>query len=541
MLGTVMLFSRVSELAATRTLSHDFVSYVLPASSFSSGLGAPYSDYWDLKPPLLLAHLVPWIELFGTTLRGFYVLYVFWLVLALFCAWRILRMLAPGWLAVAAFASATVVMPATGSLDMFFPSELPGLALVLVGLVLAIEFPGRAWALFAAAFAMTAAGQFKDVYMFAPLVLVAVVWSATSRAKAALLAAAGALAVAVLTIAYLLSTGSLGAYREVLAWKRKEYPVPSLGGVLESTVQLIWDNGSGLVLGLGGSLILAVLWVGLRQAERVVARPEGGTTGRESRADVADDDGTCGGGTRLPQAPSEERSPPVATLVLLLWLFLAAGFALQAKPTYAHYVISLQLPTILAVVAVFALVTQASRPDGRRATLAVSLLALACLIPKPSLVEGYLDQTRSASPRRTIDVLEGLERPQDLAPFRRPGQLTPPGRCLQVAYGWEAGAFHVYGKRPSCSRYFLSNLVNTPRQRNELGSQVIAGGPAVVVYRPQDADLVVPTYEHETFPWAKVLTDCYTERYPGTFVARQAGRAAVSACIGKANAEAWAP
>ena len=35
---------------------------------------------------------------------------------------------------------------------------------------------------------MTAAGQFKDVYMFAPLVLVAVVWSATSRAKAALLA-----------------------------------------------------------------------------------------------------------------------------------------------------------------------------------------------------------------------------------------------------------------------------------------------------------------------------------------------------------------
>ena len=51
--------------------------------------------------------------------------------------------------------------------------------------------------------------------------------------------------------------------------------------------------------------------------------------------------------------------------------------ALQAKPTYAHYVISLQL-TILAVVAVFALVTQASRPDGRRATLAVSLLALAC-------------------------------------------------------------------------------------------------------------------------------------------------------------------
>ena len=85
-----------------------------------------------ISPPLLLAHLVPWIELFGTTLRGFYVLYVFWLVLALFCAWRILRMLAPGWLAVAAFASATVVMPATGSLDMFFPSELPGLALVLV-------------------------------------------------------------------------------------------------------------------------------------------------------------------------------------------------------------------------------------------------------------------------------------------------------------------------------------------------------------------------------------------------------------------------
>ena len=111
---------------------------------------------------------------------------------------------------------------------------------------------------------MTAAGQFKDVYMFAPLVLVAVVWSATSRAKRR--SSSAALAVAVLTIAYLLSTGSLAAYREVLAGKRKEYPVPNSVARLESIVQLIWDNGSGLVLGRG-SLVLAVLWVGLRQAE----------------------------------------------------------------------------------------------------------------------------------------------------------------------------------------------------------------------------------------------------------------------------------
>ena len=193
----------------------------------------------------------------------------------------------------------------------------------------------------------------------------------------------------------------------------------------------------------------------------------------------------------------------MATLVLLLWLFLAAGFALQAKPTYAHYVIS--PTTILAVVAVFALVTQASRPDGRRATLAVSLLALAVDL-KPSLVEGYLDQARSASPRRMIDV-RGLRAAAGLGAFPPSGPIDTAWTLPQVAYGWEAGAFHVYGKRPSCSRYFLSNLVNTPRQRDELGSQVIAGGPAVVVYRPQDADLVVPTYEHESFPWAKVLTD----------------------------------
>jgi hypothetical protein len=311
--------------------------------------------------------------------------------------------------------------------------------------------------------------------------------------------------------------------------------------VVESTVQLIWDNASGLVLGLGGALVLAVLWVGLRQAERIVARPEGEITGREGRADVADDDGTCCGGMRLTRARSKDRRPSVATLVLLLWVLLAAGFALQAKLALSHYLISLQLPTILAVVAVFSLATQATRPHGRRATLAISLLTLACLIPKPYLVEDYLDQAKSTSPRRMIDVVQGLERPQDLAPFRRPGQLTPPGRCLQVAYGWEAGAYHLYGNRPSCSRYFLSNLVTTPRQRDELITQVIARGPAVVVYRPQDADLDVPTYEHESFPWAKVLADCYTERYPGTFVARQAGRGAVSACIGKANAEAWAP
>lgn len=504
--GTALVFSRISQLSTTTTLMHDFVSYVVPASSFSSGLGEPYADFWDVKPPLLIGHLTPWIEVFGASLRGFYVLYALWLALALFCAWRILRSFAPGWLAATAFASATIVMAATGSLAMFFPSELPGLALVLLGLMLVIEFPGSGWALVTAAFATTAAGQFKDVYVFAPLVLVPVVWAAPNRVGATLRVVGGAAAAAIVTVSYLVSTGSFGAYREVLAWKRQQYPMPDPAELLSSMVDLVAVNGSGLILGLGGALVIAFLWQARRPA---------------------------GADTPTPSPDASRRQPSVPALVLVLWLLLAAGFAWQRMPTAAHYVISLQLPTVFAIVAVFQIAARTTGTTGGRPALVLAALTVACLIPAPGLFGDYLSEARSASPPWMINAVRKLEQPQDVSPYRLPGELTPPGRCMQVAYGWTAGAYHHYGGRPSCSRYFLSRLITTPGQRAALRSQVIAGGPAVVVYIPAIADLNVAEYDKSTLPWSKVLAGCYVKRSSGVYSARGKTRDEVSACIAR--------
>ena len=195
---------------------------------------------------------------------------------------------------------------------------------------------------------------------------------------------------------------------------------------------------------------------------------------------------------------------------------------------------SAQLPTVLAIVAVMRVAATSTGTSGGRPALVLAALTVACLLPIPALVDDYAAEARSASLSWVINAVQQLERPRDVAPFRLPGELTPPGRCMQVAYGWSAGAFHHYGRRPSCSRYFLSKLVTTEEQRAELRSQVIAGGPAVVLYMPEGADLDVTVPERTTIPWASILDDCYSRRAPGVFVANADERAAVSACIATA-------
>ena len=507
-LGLVFVWSRIVELAATSAMPFDFVSYVLPASSFSTGLGKPYVNYWDIKPPLLLAHLALWIEFFGLSLKGFYVLYALWLILTLVCAWLLLRVLVPPWIAAVAFAGATVAMSASGSLDMFFPSELPGLAIVLLGLLIVVKWSNRDWSPLVAAALLTAAGQFKDVYTLAPAVLVPVIWCARSRVKTALYVVIGAVTSLGLTALYLVVSGSLGGYLSVLAWKHSAFPAPGVTGELRGVGKLLFAHNVGLAVGLGSSLFAVVIALVLQR--RVPISPARGASGRQPRP---------------------------AALVLLLWLLLAVGFVWQGKSTSQHYLVTVQLPSVLAVAAAFSIAAEVPTTSRRR-NIALAALTIVCFFPQQALARTYVSDAWNSSPHRLHERWSALESPAAVAEFRRPGSLTPTGRCIQVAYGWWDAAFYLYSRRPSCSRYFLPPLVTTPKQIAQLRAQIAGHAPAVVVYQTAGADTDISTYEKNVFPWTAVLAACYSHRGGEIYVARSTRPAAVSSCIARTLAAA---
>ena len=328
------------------------------------------------------------------------------------------------------------------------------------------------------------------------------------RRRMATCALAGVALAFVATLVYLLATGSLAAYRQVLDFKHSVFPFPGTVSVLSSIFQLVSSNGTGLVLGLSGALLVVVL-----------ALAAAGTIAEAAPTAVP----------RLTEGRTSWTCEP-ALVTLVMWLLLAAGYAWQGKPPAEHYVVTLQLPTVLAVVAVFRIMA-VHRPP-RLSPLVVWFLALICLVPQPSLVRSYRDT--APSPTRLIGALRGLERPQDVAMYARPGQLSPSDRCIQVAYGWAAANVYHYSHRPSCSRFFLAALVVKPWQVAEMRHDIATAAPAVVVYWTVGADVVVSGFETTVIPWKAVLTACYASYGGGIYTAKSPVRGVVAACIGTA-------
>ena len=158
--------------ASERVIEGDLSTYLLPAKYVSEGWGTLYVDVFDLKPPLIFSLMVPWVALAGWSLAGFWLLYAVLLALLGAGFWLCLRLMLQPWWALAAFASACIVLVGFSLLEeILFTTEVLGLVLV----VWAIWIGARArrwWPLLIAGLIAGLAGQVKEVFLLAPLALI---------------------------------------------------------------------------------------------------------------------------------------------------------------------------------------------------------------------------------------------------------------------------------------------------------------------------------------------------------------------------------
>ena len=485
-IGTVIVIALAYGVFADRPiLEADLSTYLLPGRGLLDGSGSLYIDYFDIKPPLTYAPLVPWLWLVGPGLLGWWVLYAALLFLLFAAQWLLLRRVLNPWLSLWLFASMSLVMVGAAVLEeLFFITEVMGLVLVLAGLRIAL-LATPTW-LFIGALLITMAGQVKEVFILAPLALVPLIFNDPRQRWRNLTAVvAGGVTAAVIVILTLIAWGSgvFAAYLEVLQLKSSRFPPPTAGELSQS-------------IGEYAGEIFA--WLPLLFIFTIAAITIAIINKRNTTAYQGDD--------------SSSRATRWAFIVL--FVAIALGFIWQGAPLIRHYAVAVIPPLFLMLAAVMEWIW----PKARALPRAWAVIAPAVLLVGTAPAVGYVLWAGGAmtgySPSRLIAAAQNLESSENLEVFTQIAQATAEQDCIQVAYGWSASAYYWYSEREPCARFIVPPLDLSPELRTEYQDALIANPPPLLVVdtaftAETTVDKAEGTPDEVIFPFQQVAQQCY--------------------------------
>lgn len=488
---TVFCVAFVLTQTVGTTIKHDLSSYLAPAVAFIEGYGAPYVDYFDIKPPVAIFFLIPWISIFGFSLESMIVLDAIMLFLLFFLFLRLLSLSKADLFVFFIFAYALVYALSYRLFGLMLLTETVGLVFVFLSLLLVFSQPSRMTSWFLAGMLLQFASQVKEVYVFTPIFFVAFVWLDNRfYVREVLTAFLGWCAGGLIVVLLLYVSNAHVAYLDVLAFKADAFQVRDpVTMVLRMIKGLAAFSGSRLkfYLFFVPSLILLIVFVWRTRAQR---RPFGLRAGSKVH---------------------------VASVFALLLLAVMVGFAWQGKAPSGHYAVSIFFPYLLFICAWFAVLREMLPATAKLkkwglgpGTMSLVLLLWFCavLTPGPELPAQASQQIVSHVKEGGFSIPE-LEGEEALSRYRFVTGNLQDGDCLQQAYGWAAGAAYLYTGSKPCSRHFLANLITNETTAAEYARDLQQSPPKVVIYAPRMADLDVEDFEKRIFPWRETVSNCY--------------------------------
>jgi hypothetical protein len=419
----------MSVSASGGIIGNDLSGYLAPVVAMVRGNGAPYVDYFDIKPPGLTFFLLPWVAIFGSSMPSLIVLDVILLAGTLALFWYVLRLVASPVVADVVYALALVGAFGLRIFGMFLMSETVGSLFFLLAIALAIRFREDPRVFFAVGALCAFCSQVKEVWVFAVLPLAFFGYVATKRWRTLVFTAAGFVAMIGLLGLSLAAVGALGAYLDVLRYKSEAFPLPlSVSGAKELlrvtfyesfNLWLLWWPAFVVAVGLGYLARGRVL--GWWEAARELV-------GYRQLAGL---------------------------LTFLLLGAMVAGFAWQAKRVSGHNYAMLLFPLMLLTAAGLSYSVESVGPairdarNGRLARFVLAGLLIACLVPSVGVVKGLNEDVRILGHTDQVGTLTALESPAALSKFEYISAHVGPGGCVQVAYGWRARRdLHLYPNEP---------------------------------------------------------------------------------------------
>ena len=491
-------------------ISTDESSWIAPALAIVRGTGAPYVNYFDVKPPGLVFFFVPWIALFGVSMKSLVVLDVLLLVGNLSLFFALLRRLASPLVRDVVYCISLV---AAFGLQLFsgefLQAETVGSLLLLLALAVALRFRSQPRAFLVVGALCALDSQVKEVWFFCiiPFAVLALL-DKPGRWKALACLAAGWVAMLGLLVGGLLAVGAAGAYLDVVKYKATAFPLPGLRtGAIDAVKTVVTESATVFWL---WPILPIVLGLSVYVRARVL-----------------------GAGSTLRELVRFKES--TAIVVFLTWACLVPGYVWQNKPVQGHTFLALFFPFILFTTAGLVYVHHASsNSKSWRLPRWRSVVAIAIglsLIPSTTVLAGLGDRYQEIRSSQ-LSTLLTMESPASLQRFAVMASHLNGTGCLQVAYGWDSGAAYIYTGANPCSRYFLANLLTSSVVADEFRRDMTTRPPDVIVYDTTLADLNVPWFEKTVFPYSLVLAECYIPTdTPTVFVARNSP-AEQSRCIG---------
>ena len=485
---TITVLLAYITFSGSQLLEADISTYMLPGWGYIQGHGTLYANYFDIKPPLTYAIFVPWMRIFGVSSLSIWMLYLPFLVSVFTFTWLVLRRLVNGPVALFLLGTCSAILVGAGLIDdLFFVTEIVGLALVLIATWLVLKID-RIWIFFVAAVLSTLAGQFKEVFLFAPFVIVVCAIFSQQRLKSILLSCAGIISGIVVTAIALWTFGNqaVSGYINILKFKQESFPGPSILSIFTFGndefiyVRNTWFPLFFLIPVAFISLVFLAIWSSRR--------------------------GTLN---------SSKFSIQITVLTLSVALFL--GMLWQGKMPYGHYGITLVFPIVLAIAVFFSIAMFSLQREKQGFRIAICCLLVLGLIPSISTLEWAGGRTKGIDIPGFLTNMRNLDSTTVQGVTDRIKVLTNPNDCIHVAYGWSASSTYLYSNRPSCSRFIVPPLWTTEQYQIEMRHSLIINPPKIMVIdesvarESSSATKDKAAFNTEVFPYDSVAESCYSQ------------------------------
>lgn len=497
------------QLAANR-LTTDFISWALTSMAPIFGIGRPYADYWGINPPGVLLMTGGWGFLIGSSLRSFHILYVLCLAMIVWLVWKVLGRVFVLLEQVVLFTLFCIFFFHSSVQSQFFPSEINGLLCATAGLWLILKPKPTQKNIFWAHVLFILAGQMKEVFALQGLSLLPHLliawnqgWVQTRRYLVAGIGGVGA--AAVILIGYLWVNGALPEYRAINAYKSAAFSimdVEKIGSRVYRSIQFPRDR-----FFYARYQVPIVLFVSAVAAMVALSsRIQGTQVGVRKR------------NQQVKLSLLISKKAIVYAVIACYWFGALLGYAMQGR-----YGNKYDIEPLLSVLIILALAARVitlmlwqltKRPTTQLVGAGITLVSLMgtgiLTMPQKAFLVEPITVMRDYSLRDHLWNWRRAEAPDVLALEQKIADRTTKRDCITSVYGWGIGDVYYYSQRPSCSKYFLVNILPADAY-GEYAQALVDRPPKAIVYTHAGADLNTERFETEVFDFPTVLASCYRQ------------------------------
>lgn len=202
-------------------------------------------------------------------------------------------------------------------------------------------------------------------------------------------------------------------------------------------------------------------------------------------------------------------------ILLFFWFGSTIGYMFQGRFGYKY-----EMPMILPMLLIISLSVKIILKSFTELLkfkiekkyyflISATLIALFLLPKKFFFLELYQDITDYNFSIHT-DRWLNLENSSSLEIQNYIKSKTEKSDCITAVYGWGVGSLYYYAQRPSCSKYFLINILPAEKYE-EYRKEIINNPPEAIVYISQSTDMNIEKFEKSAFNFSQAIENCYLE------------------------------